>query len=51
MKQETLAALPEGNSNHIYEAGKLSAEVKILKTSMDQRITANEQNLVTHSHL
>lgn len=31
MKQETLAALPEGNFNHIYELGKLSGEVKVLK--------------------
>ena len=31
MKQETPAALPEGNFNHIYELGKLSGEVKVLK--------------------
>ena len=31
MKQETLAALPEGNFNHIYELGRLSGEVKVLK--------------------
>ena len=31
MKQETLAAPSEGNFNHIYELGKLSGEVKVLK--------------------
>ena len=31
MKQETLAALPGGEFNHIYELGKLSGEVKVLK--------------------
>ena len=31
MKQETLAAVPGGDFNHIYELGKLSGEVKVLK--------------------
>ena len=31
MKQETLAALPGGEFNQIYELGKLSGEVKVLK--------------------
>ena len=31
MKQETLAALPGGEFSHIYELGKLSGEVKVLK--------------------
>lgn len=31
MKQETLAAVPRGDFNHIYESGKLSGEVKVLK--------------------
>ena len=31
MKQETLGAVPGGEFNHIYELGKLSGEVKVLK--------------------